>query len=330
MIATGLASPWSMVRLASGSTLISERDTALVNELTADGSRARGRGRAGCRAGRRGRAARARVRRRATRPLRILHGGLRQPHRAASRSTGAAGAYALGAGEEILTGIAEGGQPQRRAHRVRPGRHALRDRRRRRRPRAMRRTRARSTARSCACSPTARCPTTTRSPVRSSTRSGTATRRASRGIATAGSGPREFGQNTWDEFNLIEPAANYGWPVVEGAAPDPAFVEPRLPVADERGEPERPGLHPRTPSSSPPCAGSACGRSTPSPRAPRRWAGSSASTAGIRDVIPGPDGSVWMLTNNTDGRGEPRDGDDRILQVELAPLADPPAEPGQG
>ena len=37
-IVTGLNAPWSMVRLDSGSTLISERDTALIRELQADGT----------------------------------------------------------------------------------------------------------------------------------------------------------------------------------------------------------------------------------------------------------------------------------------------------
>jgi glucose/arabinose dehydrogenase len=42
----------------------------------------------------------------------------------------------------------------------------------------------------------------------------------------------------------------------------------------------------------------------------------------IRDVTPGPDGSLWMLTNNTDSRGTPREGDDRILQVRLTELVE--------
>ncbi|KRE38657.1 glucose sorbosone dehydrogenase [Janibacter sp. Soil728] len=131
----------------------------------------------------------------------------------------------------------------------------------------------------------------------------------------------EFGQDTWDELNRIVPGGNYGWPQVEGAGGRSGFIDPvatwstadaspsgiavakdgsvvmaalrgkslwRVPVEGEggdarAGEPERllEGQHGR-----------------------------------LRDVELAPDGSLWVLTSNT-FRGEPREGDDRVLKVTL-------------
>ncbi|MBS0024833.1 PQQ-dependent sugar dehydrogenase [Microbacterium paraoxydans] len=124
----------------------------------------------------------------------------------------------------------------------------------------------------------------------------------------------EFGQNTWDELNVVVPGGNYGWPEVEGIAEKDGFVDPvqqwapadaspsgitvvqgRLLIANLRGERLR--------------------------EVPVDDLGSSAESGigrhgRLRDVVVAPDGEVWILTNNTDGRGSPREGDDRILAVE--------------
>ena len=130
----------------------------------------------------------------------------------------------------------------------------------------------------------------------------------------------EFGQNTWDEFNRIEPGGNYGWPIVEGIGRKDGLIEPvyQWPTSDA------------SPSGLAFVGGTFFLAAL---RGERLWAISpgSASTGTatsarpflvgslgrLRDVAPGPGGSLWLVTNNTDGRGSPTPGDDKLIEVRL-------------
>jgi glucose/arabinose dehydrogenase len=128
----------------------------------------------------------------------------------------------------------------------------------------------------------------------------------------------EFGSKDADELNLIEPGANYGWPAVEGTGGDPAYVNPQA-------------------QWSPTSLASPSGLAivddvayVASLRGEVLWqvplVGDRAATpialdlgdlGRLRTVEALPDGSLWLMTSNTDGRGDPRDADDRILVLKI-------------
>lgn len=123
----------------------------------------------------------------------------------------------------------------------------------------------------------------------------------------------EFGQNTWDELNVIEPGGNYGWPEVEGIAGEQGYIDPVQQWEPGEASPSGIAVH----------AGSiwiANLRGESLREVP--LADLTASTrhyvgeyGRIRDAVLSPDGHLWMVTNNTDGRGDPGPGDDRILSI---------------
>jgi glucose/arabinose dehydrogenase len=127
----------------------------------------------------------------------------------------------------------------------------------------------------------------------------------------------EFGQNTWDELNLIERGANYGWPEVEGRGGGGEFVDPVAQWSTGEASPsgiayvngvifmaalqgERLWVVP-VPNGQ---------VGTPEPFFVSQY-------GRLRTVERAPDGSLWLTTSNTDGRGDAQDGDDRILRVSL-------------
>jgi glucose/arabinose dehydrogenase len=130
----------------------------------------------------------------------------------------------------------------------------------------------------------------------------------------------EFGQNAWDELNRIEPGANYGWPEVEGVAGRDDFIDPVAAWPTSEASPS--GIATR--------GGTVFVAGL---RGERLWladirdgvladdpvAALQGAQGRLRDVVVAADGSLWILTNNTDGRGSPRPDDDVLLRVELAP-----------
>jgi glucose/arabinose dehydrogenase len=126
----------------------------------------------------------------------------------------------------------------------------------------------------------------------------------------------EFGQDTWDELNVISAGGNFGWPEVEGIAGSEPYIDPvqqwgpdtaspsgmtylagTLYIANLRGEVLRAVL--------------LSDLSTSSELHP-------AVYGRLRDVAVAPDGRLWFATSNTDGRGQPGPQDDRIVAIQPA------------
>ncbi|WP_425839146.1 PQQ-dependent sugar dehydrogenase [Microbacterium sp. PA5] len=127
----------------------------------------------------------------------------------------------------------------------------------------------------------------------------------------------EFGQNAWDELNVIEPGGNYGWPLVEGTGGEGrGFIDPIATWPTEDASPSGIALAGDTLLIANLRGEVLRAVSTADPGVQREYY--AGELGRLRDVAIGPDGAVWFLTNNTDGRGDPREGDDRILRVDPA------------
>lgn len=133
----------------------------------------------------------------------------------------------------------------------------------------------------------------------------------------------EFGQNAYDELNRIEVGANYGWPTVEGAAgatraeaaDGSELVDPLVTWSTDEASPSGIAVSDDAVHLAAlrgerlwtvPLADLATERAAPT---------ASLDLGRLRDVVVGPDGALWVLTQNTDGRGEPREGDDRLVRL---------------
>lgn len=127
----------------------------------------------------------------------------------------------------------------------------------------------------------------------------------------------EFGQDAWDELNVIVPGGDYGWPAVEGIAGDDAYIDPVQQWRPSDASPS--GL---TVTDTDILIANLRGERLRVVPLDDLTVGAERFTGDLgrlRDVVTAPDGTVWMLTNNTDGRGSPRAGDDRIVRLDDGP-----------
>ena len=322
VIASGLDAPWSILRLPNGGVLISERDTADIVEVLPDGSLRVAGSVPGVVPGGEG----------GLLGLAFLPGNgdradlVYAYHTAESDNrivrmplTGAPGSLGLGAPEPVLTGIARAGNHN--GGRIAFGPDGF----------------LYATAGDAGNRDAAQDPASLSGKLLRMTPDGAAApgnpfgnlvwslgHRNPQGIAWDANGQlwaAEFGQNTWDELNRIERGGNYGWPIVEGAAGDARFIDP---VAQWRTDEASP-------------SGLAIVGDTlflAALRGERMWSIAPATSGAplaatpwyagefgrLRDAVAGPDGELWFISNNTDGRGSPREGDDRLYRVALAPV----------
>ncbi|MGW2076064.1 PQQ-dependent sugar dehydrogenase [Streptomyces sp. NPDC001939] len=135
----------------------------------------------------------------------------------------------------------------------------------------------------------------------------------------------EFGQDTWDELNLIVPGDNYGWPDVEGKSGKSGFHDPVAVwhtseaspsgIAYTEGSVWMAGLRGerlwRIPLKGAKVAAE-----------PQSFLIDKATEQGkygrLRTVVAAGTNKLWLTTSNTDSRGAPRKGDDRILELEVS------------
>ncbi|MCC5950546.1 MAG: PQQ-dependent sugar dehydrogenase [Acidimicrobiia bacterium] len=137
----------------------------------------------------------------------------------------------------------------------------------------------------------------------------------------------EFGPDVDDELNLIEAGENYGWPEVTGDS-DGEFADPALVMAPAESSPSGMAF----------VGGDSAWAGTlvfGALRGQRVWQAAPQADGSVDDVAQlfegtfgrvrtlraAPDGTLWLVTNNTDGRGQPRTADDLIVRITPPPTS---------
>jgi glucose/arabinose dehydrogenase len=124
----------------------------------------------------------------------------------------------------------------------------------------------------------------------------------------------EHGSSARDEVNIIEAGKNYGWPLIRGSEVASGLESPLLHSGDETWAPS--GIAYLDGSL---YFGGLRGQSLYEVPQDRETITIKRHLQGnfgrLRDVVVGPDGFLYILTNNRDGRGIPSAEDDQIIRI---------------
>jgi glucose/arabinose dehydrogenase len=134
----------------------------------------------------------------------------------------------------------------------------------------------------------------------------------------------ELGQDTYDELNYVRAGRDFGWPVVEGVDGLDRHANPARVWNPDVASPSGLAF-----SGGALWMGALKGErlweivttdvldsdGSPMTSSPVGWM--EKDYGRIRTVQTAPDGSLWVTTSNTDGRGDPKAGDDRILRFTI-------------
>lgn len=123
----------------------------------------------------------------------------------------------------------------------------------------------------------------------------------------------EHGQSANDEVNEIKPGENYGWPVIEGAEKQDGLVTPLFTSGKDHTWAPSGVAYDQDMLYVAALRGSALLAFDLQTKQVREAVN---DVGRIRDVWIEED-TLYFITNNTDGRGKPATGDDRLYQITL-------------
>lgn len=115
-----------------------------------------------------------------------------------------------------------------------------------------------------------------------------------------------------DEINFIQPGKNYGWPAIIGDAMKEGMVSPLYHSGDDTWAPSGMTIDENNQIFVACLRGQKLLKFLPSEK---KTDVVFTEEGRLRDVIL-RNGEIYVLTNNTDGRGLPKNGDDRLLRIQ--------------